>query len=127
MSEERNDGLHPRHPGRGKPTALIGLEADAVECGGFLVFLPSGLTKTVAWRSTAAITPTASAAKDYTARVIESLLAAGNTDDVQRTNWTSVAAAVQRIISDFNDRLTKAINDKMARDLATPAEKRWLQ
>jgi hypothetical protein len=126
--EQRNDGLHPRHPGRGKPTALIRLEGDKVEQGGFLLFLPSGLTKQVAWHSPKPITPTLDAAKEYTGRVIEDLLKQGNDDDdVRRTNWTSVCAAVQRIVLDFNDRVSKAINTKMARDLMLPSEKRWLQ
>lgn len=128
MTEDtRNDGLHPRHPGKGKPTSLIRLEADEVERGGFLLFLPSGTTKVVAWHSAKPITPTLEAAKKYASEVVDSLLKEGGIShpDIQRTNWVSVTAAVQRIILDFNDRVSKAINDKMARDLMTPTERRW--
>ena len=48
--EQRNDGLHPRHPGRGK-CGLIELEGDKVEHGGALIFLPSGRTKVISWSS----------------------------------------------------------------------------
>mgnify|MGYP003340818455 CR=1 FL=1 len=124
---ERNDGLHPRHPGRGRPTSLVRLEADEVERGGFMIFLPSGATKIVGWHTVKPITPTLEAAQQYTAQVAETLIKAGGIEqqDVQQTNWTSVAAAVQRIILDFNSRLQAAINAKMAADLMTPSERRW--
>lgn len=125
--DERNNGLHPRHPGRGQPTALIRMEGDRVEHGGFLVFLPSGATKQVAWHSPKPITPTLDAAKEYTGRVIQQLEEKGMHDDIQKTNWVSVCAAVQRVILDFNDQVTKAINTKMSHDLMLPSEKRWLQ
>lgn len=94
-----------------------------------MVFLPSGATKTVAWRSTKPITPTLDAAKEYASKLAESLIESAGVShpDVQRTNWTSVAAAVQRIILDFNRRLGGAINKKMARDLMGPSERRWRQ
>jgi hypothetical protein len=128
MTEDtRNNGLHPRHPGIGAPASLIRLEGDAVEQGGFLLFLPSGATKVVAWHSPKPITPTLDAAKKYASEVVDDLLQQGGIShpDIQGVNWTSVAAAVQRIILDFNDRVTKAINTKMSRDLMLPSERRW--
>lgn len=129
MRDERNNGLHPRHPGRGCSTSLIRLESESgeVEVGGFLVFFPSGDTKVVQWRSVKPITPTLDAAKDYTSRLADELIKAHGVGhpDVQHTNWVSVCAAAQRIILDFNDGLTKAINSKMARDFMLPSEKRW--
>lgn len=121
MSDERNDGLHPRHPGRGK-CAVIELESmdNQPEVGGFLIFLPSGSTKTVHWRSAKQITPTLEAAQDYAAKVVDSVLREHNGNrshpDVANVNWTSVAAAVQRVIIDWNDKLSKAVNAKMLRD-----------
>jgi hypothetical protein len=122
MTDERNDGLHPRHPGRGK-CGLIEVESmeGRPEIGGFLIFLPSGKTKVVHWNSTKPLTPTLDAAKKYTAEVVDSLLKAPGSHgiedpDVRGTNWTSVCAAVQRIVLDFNERITGAINAKMARD-----------
>jgi hypothetical protein len=129
MDNERNDGLHPRHPGKGR-CSLIELEGtERVEQGGFMIFLPSGSTKVVGWDTPKPITPTLDAAKDYVTAVIQSLLEQGGPDhpDIHVTNWTSVCAAVQRIILDFNTKVTKAINTKMSRDLMLPSEKRWLQ
>ncbi len=120
--DQRNDGLHPRHPGRGK-TSLIELEGDKLEHGGFLIFLPSGRTKAVAWNTPKPITPTIDACKDYTAKLIQQLIDGDTQEDrfdFDRVNWTSVAAAVQRIIMDFNDKLMAAINAKMAQQLILP-------
>lgn len=124
--EGRNNGLHPRHPGRGQPAALLRLEEpDRPECGGFLLFLPSGATKTVSWRSSACITPTLEAAKDYTSRVANDIIQQHGVshEDVQKVNWTSVCAAVQRIILDFNDRLQKRINQRITLDLTMPKKR----
>lgn len=121
MDETRNDGLHPRHPGLGK-SAVIELESSSgePEIGGFIVFLPSGATKSVHWRSAKPIQPTLDAAKDYCTTVVDSILRAnkGNQGhpDIQRVNWTSMAAAIQRVIMDWNDKLQAAIRVKMTRD-----------
>lgn len=125
--DQRNDGLHPRHPGRGKSTSLIRLEGERVEQGGFLLFLPSGRTLVISWDTPRPITPTLDAAKKYTTEAVDKLLQDGgiSNPDIQRTNWVSVTAAVQRIILDFNDRVSKAINTKMAADLMLPSERRW--
>lgn len=122
MTDQRNDGLHPKHPGRGK-TGVIELESGTgkVEHGGFAIFLPSGATKLVHWQSAAPITPTLDAAKQYATEVVESLLQqhGGNpgTPDIAQVNWTSITAAIQRVILDFNHKLQVAARDKMARDL----------
>jgi hypothetical protein len=129
-TDQRNDGLHPRHPGRGKCSVIeLEAEGDHPEHGGFLIFLPSGATKSARWKSAACITPTLEAAKDYCAKIIESLIEAGGPDhpDIHNTNWTSVCAAVQRTIIDFNSKLYARINAKMARDLMNPQQKRWVQ
>jgi hypothetical protein len=108
MSEQQ---LHPRHPGIGKATHLIQAEGKSAEEGGFFVFLPSGATKSVAWRSATPITPTLEAAKKYASKVIEQLQADGLTADIDRTNWASVTAAIQRVILDFNTGLRSRISD----------------
>lgn len=117
--DQRNDGLHPLHPGRGK-CAVIELESaeGKLERGGFLLFLPSGATKTCHWEAAKPITPTLDAAKHYATQVVDSILKAEGigSPDIQGVNWTSVTAAIQRVIMDFNDKLHGAINAKMARD-----------
>jgi len=106
--------LHEKHPGLGCSTTLVAGETNEPECGGFYIFLPSGLTKVVAWRSMQAITPTKEAAQKYATELVDSLLKDGKLSDVERTNWASVTAAIQRIILDWNDRLKIRINEKMA-------------
>lgn len=120
-TDQRNDGLHPRHPGRGK-CAVIEVESaeNDPEVGGFILFLPSGATKVVHWRCARPITPTLEAAQEHCTKVVDSMLKAngGHPDhpDIAHVNWTSVCAAVQRVILDWNDKITGAINAKMVRD-----------
>jgi hypothetical protein len=119
--DQRNDGMHPRHPGRGR-AGCIELEAvdGSPEIGGFIVFLPSGRAKTVHWRSAQPITPTLDAAKEYCAKIVDGLLKESKGSpghpDIQGINWTSMAAAVQRVILDWNDKLSGAVKAKMLRD-----------
>ena len=85
---------------------ITGRVENVPEIGGFMIFLPSGATKTVHWRQAKPITPTLDAAKDYTAKVVESLLKVDqHHPDIAATNWTSVCAAVQRVILDWNDKV----------------------
>lgn len=121
VADERNDGLPPGHPGRGKTHVCAVESVDREpEVGGFVIFLPSGAMKTVHWRSAKPISPTLEAAKDYTAKVVDSLLKQHQSrphEDIQKVNWTSVCAAVQRVILDWNDGVIGAINAKMVRDM----------
>lgn len=112
----RNDGLHPRHPGFGCSTTFIELESGdgRPEVGGFLAFFPSGTTKIVTWHTTSPIVETKKAAKQYAASLAEAILKSGSNVDLDRTNWTSAVAAIQRIIMDFNRKLKKRIGAKMA-------------
>lgn len=73
--------------------------------GGFICRFPSGLVKSVAWRTGAPIMPTLDAAKTYAAQLIEALSREAKFDDMERTNWASAVAAIQKIISDWNDEL----------------------
>lgn len=111
------DQLHPRHPGRGSSTSLIAAEGRTVEEGGFFIFFPSGLTKSIGWRSASPINPVFDAAKQYSTQVLEELLKAGHEHDASSTNWVSVIAAAQKIIMDWNDNLRAAIGRKMRSDI----------
>ena len=116
MSDDaRNDGLHPRHPGRGKGTHLIEAEGDSAEEGGFFIFFNSGATKVVRWREVNQITPTLEASKKYAAALIEALQKSGQVDDIDSTNWASVTAAIQRIILDWNGKLARRVGAEMAK------------
>jgi hypothetical protein len=88
--------------------------------GGFVVEFESGIKKVVAWQQNAPILPPLEAAKMYTARLIEQLLKERHMDEVEFTNWASATAAVQKIITDWNDRQTQA---RFTEDLAELAKK----
>jgi hypothetical protein len=119
MTEARNDGLHERHPGKGCSTTIVAAEAvnGEPEVGGVVFFLPSGKTKVLGWRQPRPIAPPLDAAKEFTAKVVQQLLDEDSPEsraDVNGTNWTSVVAAVQRIILDWNDGIEQRINNRKA-------------
>ncbi len=78
--------------------------------GGFVVEFPSGARKSVAWRSQAPIPDTLTAAKTYAAQLVQHMLDKQLTDDLDRTNIPSLVAAIQKIISDWNDKRRKALH-----------------
>lgn len=70
--------------------------------GGFIAKFPSGAQKSVIWASGLPIEPTIEAAKKYAATLIDEMMKEGRIDDVDRTNWASATAAIQKIIADWN-------------------------
>jgi hypothetical protein len=72
--------------------------------GGFLVTFPSGAAKTIAWRSEAPIQDTLEASKEYAKKLIQSMIESGKIDDIERTNVPSLVAAIQKMISDWNEK-----------------------
>lgn len=105
--------MHPMHPGKGK-VHVIRAEGANVEQGGFYLFLASGRTIVVGWNQPKPIQPTLDAAKQYAAKAIERLQQTGGEADIRDTNWTSVTAAIQRCILDWNDRVKTKISIVMA-------------
>ena len=91
-------------------TTLQRLDSPDSLIGGFRITFPSGKAKDVHWRSEVPIHPTLEAAKQYAAATIQALLDARQTDDLERTNWVSVTAAIHRIIKEFNSTRTKIIH-----------------
>jgi hypothetical protein len=83
--------------------------------GGFVCEWESGVRKVVAWRQSAPIAPTKDAAQEFVSKLVQALLDARHTDEVETTNWASAVAAVQKIITDWNERQTSA---RYAADLA---------
>lgn len=102
-------------------TNLHRLEGDHATIGGFKIQFPSGCTKLVHWQSAAPITPELDAAKKYAATVLDGLMREGKNDDVGRTNWASVTAAIQRIVSDWNERLRAHLYAEHAKHLDAEA------
>lgn len=86
-------------------TNLRPLESDDATVAGFLITFPSGIAKTVVWRSDRVISPALDAAKTYTADVIEALVKENREAEVRDTNWVSVCAAAHKLIRDFNGRI----------------------
>jgi len=120
MSEARNDGLHPRHPGVGKGTFIIEAEGEELEEGGFFAFMNDGSTKVIQWRSVNRIQPTYEAAKTYAIKLAEMLHKSGWTQQqIEAIRWDSVTAAIQRVILDWNDKLAAGIGARYAREFKT--------
>lgn len=71
---------------------------------------PSGAFKSVAWRSQAPIQDTLEAAKAYAAELVKHMLDRELRDDLDRTNIPSLVAAIQKIISDWNDQRRKVLH-----------------
>ena len=86
-------------------TNLIRLESDDPHVAGVLIRFDSGTAKTVVWSANQVISPALDAAKEYTAAVIDALVKENREADVRDTNWVSVAAAMHRIIRDFNSKI----------------------
>lgn len=72
--------------------------------GGFVVEFDSGIRKVIAWRQDAPILPPLDAAKEFVAKLVDTLLRERRLDEVETTNWASAVAAVQKIIVDWNER-----------------------
>lgn len=74
--------------------------------GGVLITWSDGSGTEIAWQSDGRlILPTLDAAKRYAAEAITELQRTGRNAEINATNWPSLIAALQRHISDFNDRL----------------------
>jgi hypothetical protein len=88
-------------------TQIYRLEAKvgSTDTGGIAFRFPSGKVKTLTWKTQAPIEPTLDAAKEYATKLIDEMLRGGGMDDVERTNWASAVAAIQKHILDFNQKL----------------------
>ncbi len=107
--------LHPAESTNGDPFV-----------GGFIARFPSGVAKQVAWRFDRPIYPTIDAAKQHAANLVSALQSSGHVDDIERTNWASAVAAIQKIIGDWNEKVrAHQFNDAlstMAKRSATPVQ-----
>ena len=88
-------------------TSLRQIDADDPSIGGFAITYPSSTVKLITWRASKPISPVLTAAKQYAAVALNERLESGAVDDAERTNWASVTACIQKLISDFNARLSK--------------------
>ena len=90
-------------------------ESNQDDVGGFIVEFSNNRRKQVVWRTKAPILPALEAAKQYAATLVQGLIDDGMLAEVNATNWASATAAVQKIILDWNDKLTQRL---YANDLA---------
>ncbi len=97
-------------------TSLQQIEGNDPRIGGFHITYPSGYAKTLYWTSGKPVLPTLDAAKKYAAVALQDLIDQQKTDDADRTNWASVTAAIQRIVSDWNDKLSKHLHVQAGND-----------
>ena len=90
-------------------------ESNQDDVGGFIVEFSNNRRKQFVWRTGAPILPALDAAKQYAETLINGLVADGMMSEVHATNWVSAIAAIQKIILDWNDKLTQRL---YAADLA---------
>lgn len=69
----------------------------------FVVDFPSGARKSVSWKQSAPVVDSLECAKACASQLVQSLLNAGLQDDIDRTNWASATAAIQKLITDWNE------------------------
>ena len=77
---------------------------DDPNIGGFIAEFDSGIMKSIAWRSQAPIEPSIDAAKQYVSELLQCLIDERHMHEVEGTNWASAAAAVQKIVVDWNEK-----------------------
>lgn len=81
------------------------LEApESTRHGGFLVIFPSGLRKTVQWRREGPVIDSLGVAKHLAAKLLGDLMNESRSDEANFTNWTSMTAAIQKIVKDWSEK-----------------------
>lgn len=87
--------------------------------GGVLCTWPSGRMKALQWESKTPIRDSLAMAKELAAKALDSCMCEGRTDDAERTNWASAAAAMQRMVRIWNAKLERRADPGQAgnRDL----------
>lgn len=75
--------------------------------GGVLCTWPSGRMKALQWESRTPIRDSLAMAKELAAKALDSCMREGRTDDAERTNWASAAAAMQQMVRVWNGRLER--------------------
>lgn len=76
--------------------------------GGVLCVFPSGARKQIAFSYRGPIPDTLTTAKKCVATLIEHMLEAGLTDDLERTNIPSAVAGIQAVIQQHNEAARRA-------------------
>lgn len=87
--------------------------------GGVLCTWPSGRMKALQWESRTPIRDSMAMAKQLAASALDSCMREGRTDDAERTNWASAAAAMRQMVLTWNAKLERRADPGQAgnRDL----------
>lgn len=76
--------------------------------GGVLCTFPSGRLKALQWESRTPIRDSMAMAKQLAASALDSCMREGRTDDAERTNWASAAAAMRQMVMVWNAKVERA-------------------
>lgn len=98
---------------------LTRFEADNPKAGGVRLVTPSGIAIDAGWMWGTPIVDTLGAAKALSTRFVDTLLREHGGKDVDRINWTSVTAAIQRHVMDWNENLRKHLYGAVGQDAPT--------
>ena len=82
--------------------------------GGVLCTFPSGRLKALQWESRTPIRDSMAMAKQLAASALDSCMREGRTDDAERTNWASAAAAMQSMVRVWNAKLERRADPSQA-------------
>ncbi len=79
------------------------------QIGGVLFKFPSGLQKTLQWEYSRPVVDTLKVSKHLTACLLDELMREDKADDINRTNWVSLTAAIQKMVGDWNAKMRAAL------------------
>lgn len=79
------------------------------EVFGVVVEFPSGTRKSLSWRQSAPVIDALETAKHCAAQLVKALIDGGKMDDVDRTNWASLTAAMQALVMAWNEKRRAAL------------------
>lgn len=84
-------------------------ENDDTRNGGVHLHTPSGIQLVAGWREPGIVGDTLATAKHIAAKFIDTLMTKHEGRDVDRINWPSAVAAIQRIVIDWNEKRRAAL------------------
>jgi hypothetical protein len=85
------------------------LISDDPRIAGILITFPSNEGLEITWSARAPIKDTRKEAQSYATALVDTLRAGGMQHHIDNTNWASMVAAIQKHLTDFNERLRMAL------------------
>ncbi len=90
--------------------------------GGVLFKFPSGKQKTLQWEWPLPVLDTLAVSKHLAARLLDDLMRDNALDDIGRTNWPSMTAAIQRVVKDWSEKLRVSLVAKHSALVLSPGD-----